>query len=383
MTVDFDRIYDRKGTDSSKWHKYPPDVLPMFVADMDFRSPDVVVEALRTRVEHGFFGYGREPTEFYEVAARRIGERYGWAVAPEAIVAVPGVVAGVNLAAQTFTSGGGVALQTPAYPPILACPEKFGATSRRARLVQDESGRYTPDWDEFEAAVAASEMFILCNPHNPVGRAFERDELERMAKACERHDVLIVSDEIHCDLVFRGHRHTPIASLSPAVEARTITFMAPSKTFNLPGLKTSIAIIPDAALRERFVAARADLVRGPNILGLAAATAAYRDGTPWLTEALAYIEGNRDYVTSFVRTNLPGIHVYPAEATYLAWLDCRGADATADDPHTFFLEKAKVGLSDGATFGEDGRGFVRLNFACPRPMLVEGLGRMRRALAAG
>lgn len=380
MTVDFDRVYERRGTDSSKWHKYPADVLPMFVADMDFRSPDVVVEALKARVDHGFFGYGREPEEFYEVAAERIGARYGWTVPREAIVAVPGVVAGVNLSVQTFAAGGGVTLQTPAYPPILACPEKFGATSRRARLVQDEAGRYIPDWDEFEAAAAASTMFVLCNPHNPVGRAFDRAELERMADVCRRHDVLIVSDEIHCDLILSGHAHTPIASLSPDAEARTITFMAPSKTFNLPGLKTSIAIIPNGELRERFVAARADLVRGPNILGLAAATAAYRDGGPWLKEALGYIEANRDYVTDFVKSQLPGIRVYPAEATYLAWVDCSGSDAAGGDPYTFFLENAKVGLSNGEDFGPDGKGFVRLNFACPRPMLEEGLTRMRRAL---
>ncbi len=382
MAFDFDRIYDRVGTDSNKWHRFPPDVLPMFVADMDFRSPDVVIEALRQRVEHGFFGYGREPQELLEVAAQRIGDRYGWQVAPESIVAVPGVVGGVNLATQTFSSpGDGVVLQTPAYPPILHCPEKFGAAPRLARLVQDESGRYTPDWDEFDAAIAGARLFLLCNPHNPVGRAFEPGELRRMADGCLANGTLIISDEIHCDLALPGYRHTPIASLSSEIEARTITFMAPSKTFNLPGLKTSIAIIPDQQLREQFVAARADLLRTPNLLGIAAATAAYRDGGPWLDELLQYLEGNRDYVTRFVQERLPGVSSYPAEATYLAWLDCRDAGITETEPCEFFLEHAKVGLSDGATFGEDGRGFVRLNFACPRSMLEEGLTRMERALA--
>ena len=383
MAFDFDRIYNRLGTDSNKWHRFAPDVLPMFVADMDFRSPDVVIEALHARVEHGFFGYAREPDELFEVASQRIADRFGWHVAPEAIVAVPGVVGGVNLATQTFASpGDAVVLQTPAYPPILHCPEKYGMAPRLARLVQDESGRYTPDWDEFDAAITGAGLFLLCNPHNPVGRAFEPVELRRMADGCVRNGALMVSDEIHCDLVMPGYRHTPIASLSPEIEARTVTFMAPSKTFNLPGLKTSIAVIPNPELRERFVAARADLLRTPNLLGIAAAVAAYRDGGAWLDELLRYLQSNRDYVTSFVHDRLPGVRVYPAEATYLAWLDCRGAAITGTEPCEFFLEQAKVGLSDGATFGEDGRGFVRLNFACPRAMLEDGLSRMERSLAA-
>lgn len=383
MSFDFDTVYDRTGTDSGKWSHYPPDVLPMYVADMDFRSPSVVIEALHQRVEHGFFGYGREPQGFLEIAAARITERYGWKVGPEAIVPVPGVVVGVNLTAQAFTTpGDGIALQTPAYPPILHCPEKVSAERRLARLVQDESGRYTPDWDEFDAAIDGAAMFILCNPHNPVGRAFERAELQRMGESCLRTGTLMVSDEIHCDLTFPGHPHIPLASLSPEIEARTITFMAPSKTFNLPGLKASIAVIPNDELRERFVAARADLVRGPNILGLTAATAAYKDGGPWLDAVLAYLDSNRDYVTRFIHDEMPGIRMFPPEATYLGWLDCRGANLPDNDPYTFFLEKAKVALNDGPTFGEDGRGFVRLNFACPRSMLTDGLNRMKAALDA-
>jgi cystathionine beta-lyase len=381
MSFDFDTIHDRTGTDSSKWHRFPPDVLPMFVADMDFPSPPAVIDALKARVEHGFFGYGREPEELFEVAAHRIGQRYGWQVSPDSIAAVPGVVAGVNLATKTFsTPGDGIVLQTPSYPPILHCPEKYDAQPRHARLVQDESGRYTPDWEEFDAAIDGASLFLLCNPHNPVGRAFAPAELTCMAEACLRTGTLIVSDEIHCDLVYADYRHTPIASLSPEIEQRTITFMAPSKTFNLPGLKCSIAIIPNRELRERFVEARADLVRTPNILGIAAATAAYRDGGPWLGELLVYLQSNRDYVTAFVRESLPGVRIYPAEATCLAWLDCRAVDIPGDDPCAFFLDQAKVGLSDGATFGDDGRGFVRLNFACPRAMLEEGLRRMERAL---
>lgn len=384
MDPEFDRVYERRGTDSSKWHRYPADVLPMFVADMDFRSPEAVVSALARRVEHGFFGYGTEPTELAEVAAERIHARYGWRVSPSAIVAIPGVIPGFNLAVKTFSRpGDGLILQTPSYPPILHCPERYGLETRAARLVQDSTGRYVPDWDSFASAVDPNaRIFLLCNPHNPVGRSFEVSELQRMAESCVDNDMLIVSDEIHCDLVHSGHRHTPIASLGPDVERRTITFMAPSKTFNLPGLRCAIAIIPDEELRQRFVEARADLVSRPNILGIAAAVAAYRDGGPWLEALLAYVEKNRDFVAEFVRERLPGLRVYPAEATYLAWIDCRQADLPGPNPAAFFLDAAKVGLSDGATFGEDGRGFVRLNFACPRSMLEDGLTRMERALHA-
>jgi cystathionine beta-lyase len=202
-----------------------------------------------------------------------------------------------------------------------------------------------------------------------------------MAEACLRRDVLIIADEIHCDLLHDGRQHVPIASLSPDVERRTITLMAPSKTFNLPGLKCAVAIIPDAALRERFAAAASDLVAKINVLGHAGAVAAYREGDAWLEALLAYLGANRDFLVRQVRTTLPGVAVAPPEATYLAWLDCRNAGAAARDPYTFFLERAKVALNDGATFGPGGAGFVRLNFACPRALLAEGLERMRAALA--
>jgi cystathionine beta-lyase len=238
------------------------------------------------------------------------------------------------------------------------------------------------DWESFEKAIhPRTRFFLLCNPHNPVGRAFRRDELTRMAEICLRHDLAICADEVHCDLVFAGHRHTPIASLAPEIADRTITLTAPSKSFNLPGLKCAHAIIPNAALREKFVAARADLVQTVNVLGYTAALAAYRDGRPWLDGLLRYLASNRDLVVESVRKHLPGVAVAPPEATYLAWLDCREAGLPNDDPYTFFLDKARVALSDGAAFGAGGEGFVRLNFACPRATLGEALGRMREALA--
>jgi cystathionine beta-lyase len=382
VSYDFDRIIDRRQTESSKWHKYPADVLPLWVADMDFRSPEPVIRALHERVEHGVFGYGVEQPEFYEIFLERLEKRHGWRVSPEAILVIPGVIPGFNLAARALTAAGdGLLLQVPAYPPIRRVPGNVGLTSDEMELTRQPDGRYAIDFDRLEAAIGArTRMMLLCNPHNPVGRVFRRDELLRIAEICLRRGLVICADEIHCELTFSGQRHVPIASLDSEIAARTITLMAPSKTFNLPGLKCSVAVIPNAALREKFVAAQLDLVRAVNVLGYTAALAAYRDGQPWLDALLAYLEANRDFVVEYVRTKLPGVGTAPPEATYLAWLDCRDANLPDGDPYTFFLDEARVALNDGRTFGRGGAGFVRLNFACPRSVLADALDRMRQAL---
>jgi cystathionine beta-lyase len=387
MVHDFDRVIERRGTGSSKWSKYPPDVLPLWVADMDFPSPEPVVRALRERVDHGVYGYGPqlETTELSEVFADRLQKRYGWRVSPEALVMIPGVIPGFNVACRMLASPGeGIAMQTPLYPPLLRVPGNIGLRFDEVPLARDTGGRYSVDLEAFAAAIQPdTRIFLLCNPHNPVGRVFTREELAGIAEVCLRRGLAIVSDEIHCDLVFSGHRHLPIASLDPAIADRTITLMAPSKTFNLAGLKCSLAIIPDQALRERFVAARLDLVQTTNILGYTAALAAYRDGQPWLDDLLRYLEGNRDALDRHVRANLPGLSMVAPEGTYLAWLDCRAARLPGNDPFTFFLERGKVAFNDGAAFGTRGQGFVRLNFGCPRVLLEQGLERMREALASG
>ncbi|PYN52854.1 MAG: hypothetical protein DMD94_20920 [Candidatus Rokuibacteriota bacterium] len=384
MTYDFDRRIDRRGTHSDKWQKYGPDVLPLWIADMDFQSPEPVIRALRERVEHGVFGYlAFEQPEFHELFADRLLKRYNWRVSPDAVVLIPGVIPGFNVAGRVLASpGDGLVLQTPVYPPILRAASSIGLTREEAPLARRADGRYAPDVDAFAAAIRErTRFFLLCNPHNPVGRVFSRDELTRLAEVCLRRGLAIVADEIHCELTLDGQRHTPIASLAPEISERTITLMAPSKTFNLAGLKCSVAIIPNAALREKFVAGRVDLVQTVNVLGYAAAFAAYRDGQPWLDELLRYLEANRDFVVEYVRARLPGVAVAPPEATYLAWLDCRNAGPAAPDPFTFFLEKARVALSDGALFGAGG--FVRLNFGCPRSILTEALDRMSLALTGG
>jgi cystathionine beta-lyase len=383
MPYDFDRVIDRRHTNSNKWRKYPADVLPLWVADMDFPSPEPVVRALRERVDHGVYGYGFEGPEFAEVFVDRVQKRYGWTISPEAVVLIPGVIPGFNVACRALTQpGDGLLMQLPVYPPILRSPGNHGLTRDEAPLGRERNGRYVADLDAFRAAIhARTRAFLLCNPHNPVGRVFTRDELSSMAQICLERDLPIIADEIHCDLLFQGRRHVPIASLSPEIEQRTITLMAPSKTFNLAGLKVSVAVIPNPSLRERVMAARGDYVQASvNIMGYTAALAAYRDGQAWLDDLVRYLEANRDFLVEYVRRHLPGVSVTSPEGTYLAWLDCRSAGPAAADPFTFFLERAKVAFNDGALFGPGGQGFVRLNFGTPRSILTEGLERMRRAL---
>jgi cystathionine beta-lyase len=385
MTFDFDRLVDRRGTDSNKWHKYGPEVLPLWVADMDFASPPPVVDALRARVEHGVYGYLREgvPSELADVFTERCRKRYGWEVPGDALMLMPGVNPANNVAARTVcTRGDGFVIMTPAYPPILRVPGNVGLAAQLPSLARGADGRYEIDFDAFEHAITpATKAFLLCNPHNPVGRVYTRRELERLADICLRRGLTIIADEIHCDLVYAGHEHVPMASLSAEVAARTITLMAPSKTFNQAGLKASLSIVTDRALRERFMAARLDMVQATaNVMGYTAMLAAYRDGGSWHEALLHYLEGNRDFVAGYVQRHLPGLTMARPEGTYLAWIDCRAAGLA--DPFTFFLEKAKVALGDGKQFGEPGDGFVRMNFGTPRALLTDGLERMRTALAA-
>jgi cysteine-S-conjugate beta-lyase len=384
MTYDFDQSIDRRHSDSAKWRKYGPDVLPLWVADMDFVSPEPVLRALRERIEHGVFGYGIELPEFNKTIVDLLYTRYGWRVAPEALVILPGVILGFNLAGRALAApGDGILMQTPVYPPILRAPTNMGLRRDEMPLTRLADGHYVIDFDAFEAAITdRTRLFLLCNPHNPVGRVLQRDELTRLAEICLRHNLVICADEIHCDLVFQGHPHVPIAALAPEVADRTITLMAPSKTYNLAGLKCAFAIIPNTTWREKFLAARVDLVPGmANLLGYTAALAAYRDGQAWLDQMQRYLEGNRDCVRQYVDAHLPTVSMGTSEGTYLAWLDCRQAGIPNNDPYTFFLERARVALNDGADFGQSGKGFVRLNFGCPRALLVQALEQMHKALA--
>jgi cystathionine beta-lyase len=387
LSHNFDQLINRRGAESAKWRIYPEDVLPLWVADMDFMSPEPVRRALREAVDHGVFGYprglygvGPELPEYADVICARLRDRYAWAVERADIVFLPGIVVGLNVLGNLFRpQGGSIVVQPPVYTPILTAPDTATLTRREAPLAQQADGTYAVDWPQFTAAFQDdTRAFILCNPHNPVGRVFDRAELERLAEVCLARDVVICSDEIHGDLLYRGQQHRPIASLDPEIAQHTITFMAPSKTFNVPGLQASFAVIQNADLRQRFQAARQSLVHSINLLGLIAMRAAYSEGQPWLDELLIYLEGNRDFVYDFVQHELPGLNMAKPEGTYLAWIDCRGAPL--ENPYQFFLEQAKVALSDGAIFGTPGQGFVRLNFGCPRATLAEALHRMKKAL---
>lgn len=381
MTYRPDEQIDRRRFESIKWHRYGDDVLPMWVADMDFRAPEPVIRALQERVAHGVFGYGTPPDELREVIVARLAEHYDWQVSEDELIFYPGVVPAFNLACHALASPGqGVLIQTPVYPPILSAPGDAGMTNDEMQLSRQQDGNYDIDFDLFQRTINdRTRLFILCNPHNPVGRVFRREELERMAEICLRRDIVICSDEIHCDLLLDGHVHTPIAALSPEVAASTVTLMAPSKTYNIAGLKSSVAIVQNRELRKQLGSVRQGLMSGVNVLGYTAALAAYRDGQGWLDSVLRYLEANCDIAMDFVERNLPGVTMGRPEGTYLAWLSCHES-AIPGNPHTFFLEEAKVALNDGATFGRGGEGFVRLNFGCPRATLIEGLRRMKHAL---
>lgn len=380
MIYDFDEVVERKGTDSIKWRRYGGEVLPLWVADMDFVSPEPVVRALHERVDHRVFGYGGATEEFVEVVRGRLKRLYGWDVPEEEIVLVPGVVTGLNLAFMLFAEPGeAVLVQPPVYSHFIADPANRGRTIVDPPLVK-KGGTYEIDFDAFEGAITdRTRIFVLCNPHNPVGRVFRKDELERLADICLERDILILSDEIHCDLLFPGNRHIPIATLGNEVADRTITFMSPSKTFNLAGLKCSFAVIRDPALRKAWLKGSEGLIPHVNVLGVTAALAAYRDGEEWLNRCISYLERNKGLLEGFLRDRLPSLAMSRMEATYLAWIDCRDSGIPGN-PFRFFLEKGRVALNDGLEYGKGGEGFVRLNFACPGKTLTEALTRMADAM---
>ena len=385
MTMSFDEIIERRASGCEKWNHYPEDVLPMWVADMDFRTAPAISQALHQRVEHGVFGYAQPSAALAEAICSRLCRRYAWAVTPEQIVYYPGVVTGFNIAVRALSEpGAGIVIQTPVYPPILKAPETCLRTVQFAQLAPAYHGntiRYEIDFDAFEAAITDDTgVLLMCNPHNPSGRTFTRAELARIAEICERRDIVIVCDEIWSDLTLGDAEHIPIASLAPEIAARTVTLMAPSKTFNLPGLGFSFGVIANEAVRKRVQQAGAGILPPTNVMGAAAAFAAYTECDDWLGDLRGYLTANRDAMVAYLAEHMPQLRTTVPEASYLAWIDCREAGIDGS-PYAFFLEHAKVGLNDGAAFGPGGEGFVRMNMACPRVTLLEGLEHMQYALA--
>lgn len=380
MRYDFDRVIDRTSTDSMKWTRYGGDVIPMWVADMDFPAPEPVIEALRRRLDHGILGYSVPSLELKALIRERLQRLYRWEIDEEAILFVPGLVSALNIAFQAYVGRGeGVLIQPPVYFHFVKDPVAHGRILHDAPLVQ-KGNTYEIDFESFEKRITAqTRLFVLCNPHNPVARVYTTRELERIAQICLRHGLIICSDEIHCDLLYPGYHHVPIATFSPEVQDQTVTLMAASKTFNLAGLGCGFAVIPNPTLRRRWEAFSYGLIPRVNIMGHVATEAALREGQPWLDALLSYLQGNRDFLCHYVEKELPGIRMTRMEATYLAWLDCREAGIPGN-PFEFFLKDARVALSDGREFGRGGENFVRLNFACPRKTLEEALHRMRDAL---
>jgi cystathionine beta-lyase len=380
MQYDFDQVRERRGSDSVKWKKYGNEVLPLWVADMDFISAEPIQRALRQRVDHGFFGYTQPSQELCLVIQERMKRIYQWKIQEAELFFLPGLVAGLNLSFYAFAGPEDeILIQPPVYPHFIKDPVIHGRRVVDPPLVQN-GDTYEIDFDAFERMITErTKVFILCNPHNPVARVYTLKELGRMAEICLRHHLIICSDEIHCDLLYPGYRHIPISTLSPEVADQTVTLMAPSKTYNLAGLSCGFAIIQNPELQKIWKNITLGLVPSMNIMGQVAALAAFNEGQEWLDQVLGYLKENRDFLSRTIRDQLPGVRMARMEATYLAWLDCRDSGISGK-PFDFFLKKAKVALNDGVEFGRGGEGFVRLNFACPRKILTEALDRMAAAL---
>lgn len=385
----FQKVTNRLSTRSVKWDWRKKlfnseEVLPMWVADMDFEVPEAVQNALIKRAEHGIFGYTLTDEKVNETIQIWLNSKHDWEIEKDWLTYSPGVVPTLHTVIEALTSPEDqVLIQTPVYPPFYQVVKKHNRTLVKNPL-QLENGRYEIDFNDLEEKLASGvKAFILCNPHNPVGRVWQKDELQKMADLCMKHDVLIISDEIHSDLVYPGYKHIPVASLSKEIEANTITCMAPSKTFNLAGLQASYIITPDKKMREsmneQFGLQGLNML---NTMGITAMEAAYEHGGEWLDELIQVLKSNKDRLMERLHSETDQIKVIEPEGTYLIWLDCRGMGLTHSDLKQWFVDKAKVGLNDGASFGEDGEGFMRINIACPPETLEEGINRIVSATKA-
>jgi cysteine-S-conjugate beta-lyase len=379
--MDFDRFIDRTNTGSLKWDRYADkELLPFWVADMDFQAAPVILDALRERVDHGVFGYTLARQSCTEAVQEYLAKVHQFVVEPEWILWTPGMVPVLNMVCRAFAKPGDAILtMTPVYYPFLTAPGYADQELQAVPLVLNSAQQvWEIDFDALRKAVSRrTRILILCNPHNPVGKVFTREELEKLAMFIVKHDLILCSDEIHCDLILNDKPHICAGTLSEELLARTIVLMSPSKTYNLAGLACAYAIIPNKTLRQRFQQAIRGIFTEVNCFGYTACEAAYRHGEPWRQAMLTYLEANRSHVYEQVATHMPRIQLYPMDATYLAWLDVRSLSHPR--PMQVF-ESRGIALSDGATF--QGEGFVRLNFGCPRSMLDEGLSRMRMAYDA-
>ena len=383
----FDQIIERRLSGSRKWDSNratfgSESLLPMWIADMDFMSPPAVVEAVRRRAEHGVFGYPARDEEYYASIIDWVNQRQNWLIRREWICHTPGVVPAISAAVLTFTEpGDSVVIQPPVYPPFFSCIKNNGrrVVENPLRLID---GRYEMDFEDLAVKLTPDvKLMVLCSPHNPVGRVWTEAELKQLAEMCAKRGIVIVSDEIHGDLIFPGYCQVPLATVSPEAASITVTCIAPSKTFNIAGLYESAIIISEPNLRNRFNATlQAIDIGGGNVFGIAALQAAYRHGAEWLDELRPYLADNAKYLSDGLAELVQPVKMIEPESTFLAWLDFRELGLEAAELRNFLIYEAKIGLNDGITFGKQGEGFARLNFGCPRVLLSEALVRLARAV---
>ncbi|MCI7248333.1 MAG: pyridoxal phosphate-dependent aminotransferase [Clostridiales bacterium] len=388
MKYDFDTIVDRYNTGSVKYDTaersgMPADVMPMWVADMDFRAPDEIVSRMRQLCDFGVFGYTMVTDSYFDAVRNWFSSRFDWEVERKWLVTTPGVVFALSAAVKAFTEPGeGVLIQRPVYYPFTEVVENNGRVVVNNSLRYDK-GSYAIDYEDLEAKLARDDvkLMLICSPHNPVGRVWTRDELSKVCRLCLKYNVKMVSDEIHSDFVFSNREHVPLASLSEQVRENCVVCTAPSKSFNLAGLQISNIFIPNRDMRHAF---RRELEKtglfGVNMVGLCACQAAYESGGEWLDQLKEYLEGNIQFLKSFVNEHMPRIKVVDTEGTYLVWMDLQELNLV--DQKDFIVNKARLWLDTGSMFGDEGRGFERINVACPRTVLEEALNRLKRAYDA-
>lgn len=389
MKYNFNERIDRSENHSAKWAEMGMkfgrnDLTPMWVADMDIKTAPEILEAMRNKLEQEIFGYVYRPDSYYESAANWLKKRFGYEISPATLIHSPGVVPSMSILVKMLTKETDkILIQSPVYPPFASSVKDNGRTLVENNLVKDENGYYTVDFEDLEKKLSCEDvtLFILCNPHNPVGRVWKKDELEKMGELCRKYNVRILVDEIWRDLIMPGHKHIPMASLSKEIEDITITLFSPTKSFNLAGLQASFATFPRAEERKEFddILGKMDVKRN-NPFSLVAFEAAYEKCENWLEQLIEHIDGNMQYVIDFINEKLPMIKTAKPEGTYLMWLDFNGVGILQDKIQDFLINEAKVAMNDGATFGENGKGFFRMNVACPRYMVEEAMEKIEKAI---
>lgn len=387
MINNFDAVIDRSNNFAAKWSemdkKYGTnDLLPMWIADMDFKTAPCIIDALRDRLEQGIYGYTTRPASYNESIASWTDRRYGWNINPKWLIFSPGVIPTISILIQEMTKENDkIMIQEPVYSPFNSVVKQNKRNLVISPLIKLEDGNYVMDYEDIESKIKDVEVFILCNPHNPVGRVWTKEELKKLGDICIRHNVLVISDEIHSDIIFKNHKHIPFGSISEEFAQNSITCMAPTKTFNIAGLQTSQVILPNEEhyqiLDNAFI--RLDIRRN-NAFSLVATEAAYNHGEDWLNEYLKYIEENMDFAINYINENIPSLKVRKPEGTYLLWVDFSETGLSDEEVAKALVYKGKVALNSGESFGTGGKGYQRINLACPRVMVKDGLSRIKKAI---